>query len=97
MHRIQGLFLLEISFRQLTLRGSINPCLNKLARNKRDTGNVSFLIATSSDWLGLAAAATAAAPAAPASAASFAAFAAAAFASSTAFARVRFDRFLESK
>ena len=93
MHRIQGLFLLEISFRQLTLRGSINPCLNKLARNKRDTGNVSFLIATSSDWLGLAAAATAA----PASAASFAAFAAAAFAASAATTRLRFDRFLESK
>ena len=63
MHRIQGLFLLEISFRQLTLGGSLNPSLNKLARNKRDTGNVSFLIATSSDLLGLSAAA------APASAA----------------------------
>ena len=79
---------MEISFRQLTLGGSLNPSLNKLARNKRDTGNVSFLIATSSDWLGLAAAA---ATTAPASAASFAAFAAAA-AASTAF-----DRFLESK
>ena len=95
MHRIQGLFLLEISFRQLTLGGSLNPSLNKLARNKRDIGNVSFLIATSSDWLGLAAAA--AATAAPASAASFAAFAAAAFAASAAITRVRFDRFLESK
>ena len=49
---------MEISFRQLTLGGSLNPSLNKLARNKRDTGNVPFLIATSSDWLGLAAAAT---------------------------------------
>ena len=84
---------MEISFRQLTLGGSLNPSLNKLARNKRDTGNVSFLIATSSDWLGLASAATTA----PASAASFAAFAAAAFAASTAAARVLFDRFLESK
>ena len=80
---------MEISFRQLTLSGRLNPSLNKLARNKRDTGNVSFLIATSSDWLGLAAATTA-----PASAASFAAFAAAAFA---AAAIVLFDRFLESK
>jgi hypothetical protein len=75
---------MEISFRQLTLRGSINPSLKKLARNKRDTGNVSLLIATSSDWLGLAAAAIAA----PASAAAFAA--------SAATIRLRFDRFLES-
>ncbi len=73
MHRIQ-----------LTLGGSLNPSLNKFARNKGDTGNVSFLIATSSDWLGLAAAATTA----PASAASIAAFAAAAFAAFAATTRI---------
>ncbi len=59
-------FLSGNAHRQLTLRGSLNPSLNKLARNKRDTDNVSFLIATSSDWLGLAAAAAAAAFAASA-------------------------------
>ena len=35
---------LKINFRQFfTLGGSSNPSLNKFARNKRDTGNVSFL------------------------------------------------------
>ena len=73
---------MEVSFRQLTLRGSINLSLNKLTRKNRDTGNLSFLIATSSDWLGLATAEAAAA-----------AFAA----SAAAFVRVKFDSFTETK